>query len=272
MLSQGWQIGLHINTARVSIVAVKAKRNRWSLQRYWLFTLKEPVFTLTGLLVNTGELRSILQVVRRQLPYRYSLRISFPTQCVLHRTLPLPTTSLTGGALERFVQLSVERLFSHLHELTWDYALGPNTSTEISVTVTRYKTLNEYCALFKGVGLNLEVVELASSALYPLLATSNSNGLIVEDNGIWLWAVHQPPYYYHGQFLREQVQTPAAVREAIHLDCENYCYAGEENEQYQELIKPFISPLLLDDSLHELSSRHELTVALGLALREGDQL
>ncbi|MBT0722184.1 hypothetical protein HGT70_12970 [Rosenbergiella collisarenosi] len=272
MLSQGWQIGLHINTAQVSIVAIKGRKNRWSLQRWWVYPLNEPVFTPTGLLENTEELLSILRTFRKYLPYRYSLRISYPSQCVLLRTLSLPCTTLTGLPLERFVQLSVKRLFSHLHELTWDYCLGPDMATEISVTVTRNKILNEYCALFKAVGLQLDVVEIASTALYSLLRQTTNNGLIVEDYGTWLWAIYQPPQYNHGQLLNDNIHTPFDAIKAIAVRCEEYSYSGKNSAENQRGIVRFSAAKLLGQSFAELASHHELTIALGLALREADDL
>lgn len=60
MFSQGWQIGLHINTDQVSVVAIKRNRDKWCLQGWWAFPLHEPIFTSTGLLVASAEFCSIL--------------------------------------------------------------------------------------------------------------------------------------------------------------------------------------------------------------------
>lgn len=272
MFSQGWQIGLHINTAQVSVVAVKGSQHKWSLQRWWVFPLNAPIFTSTGLLVNTQEFHSILVNLRTHLPYRYSLRVSYPVQCVLLRTISLPSTALKGLPLERFVQLSVERLFSHLHELTWDYCLGPDKSSEISVTVTRSKVLNDYCAVFQDVGLAVDVVELASTALYPLLDPSGSSALIVEDREIWLWAICHNQHYHHGQCLKEDFATPESVIHSMTIHSESYFYAGEQDDAYQKNMESFSLLTSIGHSRSAISSRHDLVVALGLALRKADQL
>ncbi|WP_241622487.1 hypothetical protein [Rosenbergiella australiborealis] len=273
MFNQGWQIGLHINTVHVSIVAITYQTNKWSLQGFWVFPLTEPVFTSTGSLMNTEELHTILLKIRTHFPYRYSLRVSYPAQCVLHRTLSLPTAMLNGLLLERFVRLSIERLFTHLHELTWDYRAGPDKSNEITVTVTRHKILNEYCTLFKRVGLVLDVVELASTSLYPLVHPLRNCGLIVEETESWLWAVYHNHHYYHGQLLKDELYEPAAVIKKIKHECDQfYCVTQNSNIDWGDS-KPFsISLPSMSDSLCALSSRSESVVALGLALRQDDQL
>ena len=272
MFSQGWQIGLHINTAQVSIVAVKGNRHKWCLQGWWVFPLDEPVFTSTGLLVITPEFRSILVKLRTYLPYRYSLRVSYPAQCVLLRTLSLPDAALRGLPLERFVQLSVERLFSHVHELTWDYCLGPDTSAQISVTVTRNKVLRDYCDLFKDAGLNVDVVELASTALYPLLDPDGSSTLIVDDHEIWLWATCHRQSYYHGQCLKVDFPTIETVIHSTSTRSESYFYAGTQNETHQENIDAFSLLRSIRQFPSVITSQPALVVALGLALRKADQL
>ncbi|MBT0730872.1 hypothetical protein [Rosenbergiella nectarea] len=272
MFSQGWQIGLHINTAQVSVVAIKGNRYKWCLQGWWVFPLDEPVFTSTGLLAITQEFRSILIKLRTYFPYRYSLRVSYPVQCVLLRTLSLPSTTLQGLPLERFVQLSVERLFSHLHELTWDYCLGPDTSTEISVTVTRNKVLKDYYALFKNAGLTVDVVELASTALYPLLDPRGSSTLIVEDREIWLWATCHQQQYHHGQCLKVDFPTTETVIHSIAINSESYFFAGDQNDADQINIDSYSLLKAIEQSPPVIASRPDLVVALGLAMRKADQL
>lgn len=272
MFSQGWQIGLHINTAQVSVVAVKWKHHKWYLQGWWVFPLDEPVFTPTGLLVVTPEFRSILTTLRNHFPYRYSLRVSYPVQCVLLRTIALPSTTLQGLPLERFVQLSVERLFSHLHELTWDYRLGPDTSAEISITVTRNKVLKDYCALFDDAGLTLEVVELASTALYSLLDPQSSSTLIVEEDETWLWATCHQQCYHHGQCLNVDFPTIGVVTSSLAIKSESYFYAGMQHANQPKNIDAFSLLASIGQFPPVISSRPDLVVALGLALREADQL
>ena len=272
MFSQGWQIGLHINTSQVSVVAVKWNQHKWCLQGWWLFPLDEPVFTPTGLLVVSPEFRSILIKLRTHFPYRYSLRVSYPVQCVLLRTIALPSTVLQGLPLERFVQLSVERLFSHLHELTWDYCLGPDASAEISVTVTRNKVLKDYCALFDDAGLTIEVVELASTALYPLLDPQSSSTLIVEDCETWLWATCHQQRYHHGQCLKVDFPTIGTVTNSLAINSESYFYAGMQNAIQPKNIDAFSLLGAIGQFPPVISSQPDLVVALGLALRKADQL
>lgn len=272
MFSQGWQIGLHINTDQVSVVAIKRNRYKWCLQGWWAFPLHEPIFTSTGLLVASAEFCSILGKLRAQIPYRYSLRVSYPVQCVLLRTLSLPSPSLKGLPLERFVQLSVERLFSHLNELTWDYCLGPDKATEISVTVTRSKVLQDYCELFNNTGFTVEVVELASSALYPLLGSHGSETLIVEEGDSWLWATCHQHCFHHGQCLKVDFPTIESVIHSTALRTETYFFAGEQNDVNYENIHSFTLLNILRHSSSVITTRPDLIVALGLALRKADQL
>lgn len=274
MLSHGWQIGLHITSNSVSVIAIHYQRRSWVLQRWWFFSLRHPPFTAAGSMGDVSQLKKILASLRAHLPRKYSLRVSYPAQCVIFRVLPLPARSLTPYHIERYVALSIERLFPNLsvNELSWDYRPGPNVSKELSVTVTRAKMLNSYCALFHSVGLTLDVVELGSSSLQPLISRSLNCCLITEDAEHWFWAAHNGSLWHHGWFLRRDYPHAASLPAAITTQYQHYFLSGSQAKDVAAPLRPFSALGLRSGCFLPLPPVPYLfTVALGLALREKDQ-
>lgn len=178
-----WQVGLDIQNGHLSALAVKARRQGWSLCHWWQHPL--PHDTLTqGMLQGNDELIHILKTWRRRLPKTYSLRVGFPPHRTLQHDIPVPDKKLKEPVRSQYITSAMKRHFPlNSDTLTFDYRESPTNLNAFSVTAAYQRDISEWRRCLKQAGLNADVLELTPGALRCMARAST-----VSDHA---WVIHR---------------------------------------------------------------------------------
>lgn len=192
MAFQTWQVGLDIQNGQLCALAIQRRRHGWQLRHWWQHAL--PHDTLShGALQCSPALIALLQRWRKQLPRTFSLRVGFPAQAVLQRTLPMPAPQLREPQLGRYAAAAASRLFPlAASELALDYRAvpQPQPQPQLYLTAARQSVLQQWLSTLSQAGLAPDALELTCGALAQVgkaLRLPHQTALIHQLSDHWLW-------------------------------------------------------------------------------------
>ncbi|WP_167467297.1 pilus assembly protein [Buttiauxella warmboldiae] len=195
MVFTSWQIGMDIQHESIRIVAVVRQRQGWQLRRWWRLPLPEGTFG-DGLLINAEAFTKVLAGWRKELPLRHQLRVSFPCQRTLQRSVAAPDKRLSEPASEAYIASATARQLQMTpSQLCWDY-LPSQEVTDPPLIVAARKT--DVAALLKhlaAVRLFPATITPDASALPALIAPCRLEKyqyLAHCERCHWLWASTEP--------------------------------------------------------------------------------
>jgi len=188
MIFPGWKIGLDIQTEGVRAVAIQKHRRGWQLRQWWNLPFPSVVFT-DNILSQPTVLLEMLDGWRKQLPRRFQLSVSFPTERTFQQNIPIPDKNLSEAVRENYVAYTTARqLQLPASQLCYDYL---EQSDVLKVTASRQSDLNTLLSSLASVQLYPDTVTPGDKVLYALPARCNPQTCqyrIHEESGYWLWA------------------------------------------------------------------------------------
>ncbi|MDU4092834.1 MAG: pilus assembly protein PilM [Pantoea sp.] len=273
MAFQKWQVGLDIQNGQLCALGIQRRRHGWQLRHWWQHTL--PHDTLShGALQCSPMLLTVLRRWRKKLPRNLSLRIGFPPQAVMQRSLPTPSLQLREPELGRYAIAAAERLFPlAAHELALDYHAAAQPQSRLYLTAARQSVLQQWLSTLAQAGLQPDVIEPTSGALArvgKVMQLSDRAALIHQLSDHWLWYLPGEPETASGWAPgvlatdREQLSLlPSTARELW--------FSANVSAELLTGMQP-LQPLSLLQFLQPPLPAHGgmFTLALGLALRPED--
>lgn len=188
MIFPGWKIGLDIQTEGVRAVAVQKHRRGWQLRQWWNLPFPSAV-GIDYILSQPPVLLEILDGWRKQLPRRFQLSVSFPTERTFQQNIPIPDKNFSESIRDNYVAYTAARqLQLPASQLCYDYV---EQSDLLKVTAARQSDLNALLSSLASVQLYPETVTPSDKVLYALPAGCNSQACqyrVHEESGYWLWA------------------------------------------------------------------------------------
>lgn len=191
MVFNVWQIGLEIHQEALRVIAVQRQKQGWQLRHWWLIPLPENTF-LEGVLHSPENLIQALSPWRRELPLRHQLRVAFPSQRTLQRSVPAPDNRLAEPDREIYLATAAARQLQMLPgQLSWDYTATPHEGNSLLVTAARRREVD---VLIKCLAkLRLFPVALTPDAcVLPVLGglchPEKPRFLVHQESDHWLWA------------------------------------------------------------------------------------
>lgn len=188
MIFPGWQIGLDIQTEAVRAVAVQRHRQGWQLRHWWYLPFSAGAF-VDNTLSQPALLCEVLDNWRKQLPSRYRLSVSFPTQHTFQQKIPLLGETLCEAVYEDYVAYTTaQQLQIPASQLCCDYI---EQDSVLNVTAARQSDLNTLLSCLKSAQLRPNTVTPCDQVLHTLPAECYPkvcHYLIHEESGYWLWA------------------------------------------------------------------------------------
>lgn len=190
MAFQKWQVGLDIQNGQLCALGIQRRRHGWQLRHWWQHAL--PHDTLShGALQCSPTLLTVLRRWRKQLPRHLSLRVGFPPQAVMQRSLPTPSLQLREPELGRYAIAAAERLFPlAAHELALDYHAAVQPQSRLYLTAARQSVVQQWLSTLAQAGLHPDVIEPTSGALARVgnvMQLSDEAALIHQLSDHWLW-------------------------------------------------------------------------------------
>ena len=271
MAFQTWQVGLDIQNGQICALAIQRRRNGWQLRHWWRHAL--PHDTLTNGLVQRPEpVIALLQHWRRQLPYRLSLRVGFPPQLVLQRSVKLPQTQLREPERSNYITAAARRFFPIEPEtLALDYREAEGNSGQLWLTAARHEALQSWQHCFQQAKLQPDIFELTPAALRALALGLKLNAAAVLVHRLadhWLWF---PAGQQAGWCALDDAPDFAALRSRYLPDTANFYYSSTLNDDLPDDTQR-LNPLeaFAFKQLPLPLSTSEFALAAGLALRPGD--
>lgn len=196
MMFATWQIGLDIQHESIRAVAVQRQRQGWQLRHWWQLSLPEGTFR-DGLLMNAEAFTKALADWRKELPVRHQLRVSFPTQRTLQRSVPAPDMRLAEPACEAYISSATARqLQMSPGQLCWDYLPSQDVAAPHLIVAARQ---TDVAALLKSLAaIRLYPAALTPGACaLPALVTpcqlEKCQYLVHHEGNHWLWASTDTP-------------------------------------------------------------------------------
>lgn len=188
MIFPGWKIGLDIQTEGVRAVAVQKHRRGWQLRQWWNLPFPSVIVT-DNILSQPAVLLEILDGWRKQLPRRFQLSVSFPTERTFQQNIPIPDKNLSEAVRENYVAYTTARqLQLPASQLCYDYL---EQSDVLQVTASRQSDLNTLLSSFASVQLYPDTVTPCDKVLCALPAGCHLKTCqyrVHEEPGYWLWA------------------------------------------------------------------------------------
>ncbi len=271
MAFQTWQVGLDIQNGQICALAIQRRRNGWQLRHWWRHAL--PHDTLTNGLVQRPEpVIALLQHWRRQLPYRLSLRVGFPPQLVLQRSVELPGTQLREPERSNYITAAARRFFPIEPEtLALDYRAAEGNNGQLWLTAARHEAVQSWQHCFRQAKLQPDIFELTPAALRALaqgLQLNPASALVHRLTDHWLWF---PAGQQTGWCAVEEAPDFAALRCRYLPDTTDFYYSSAVDTDLPDNTKR-LNPLdaFAFKQLPLPLSTSEFALAAGLALRPGD--
>jgi len=188
MLYSGWQIGLDIQAEGIRAVALQWHRRGWQLRHWWHLPLAL-VASRRRILPQPDALREGLCTVRKQLPYRYRLRVSFPAQMTRQQKFSAPDAMLSEAEREKYLNQRVEHPQtqnpSHPY---YDYC---QYGSSVMVTSAQAHEVNQLLDCFREMNFmpeSLTPCDKVLSALTVNHAPAGCRLVVHEEPEYWLWA------------------------------------------------------------------------------------
>jgi len=273
MAFQTWQVGLDIQNGQLCALGIQRRRNGWQLRHWWQHTL--PHDTLThGLLQRPEMIITILQRWRRQLPYRISLRVGFPSQLVLQQQIELPLQQLREPERSSYIVAAARRFFPIEPEtLALDYRQSEDDSSQLWLTATRREALLSWLNCLDSVRLTPQVLELTPAALFALAKTMHIDpaaALVHRLHDHWLWCSLRQPSRW-GWCATEDVVDFTTLRQQYLPNVSSFYYSSLKEEALPEEAQ-WLNPLDAFALRHPPLPQRPgaFTLAAGLALRPED--
>lgn len=274
MAFQKWQVGLDIQNGQLCALGIQRRRQGWQLRHWWRHAL--PSETLShGALQGSPQLITLLRRWRRQLPHVISLRVGFPSQAALQRSVPAPVATLREPALGRYAAAAAERLFPlAASELALDYRAVSLPPPRLCLTAARRSVLQQWLSTLRQAGLTPEVMELTCSALATvgkLMRLPEQAALIHQLSDHWLWYLPGRPDAVSGWspgLFSLEGETAGQILPTARQFWFSASLSGETLAGMQPL-QPLSLLQLMQPPLPDCGGY--FTLALGLALRAEDR-
>jgi len=188
MIFPGWKMGLDIQMEGVRAVAIQKHRRGWQLRQWWDLPFPSLVFT-DNILSQPAVLLEMLDGWRKQLPRRFQLSVSFPTERTFQQNIPIPDKHLSEAVRENYVAYTTSRqLQMPASQLCYDYL---EQSDVLKVTASRQSDLNTLLSSLASVQLYPDTVTPGDKVLCALPARCHPQTCqyrVHEESGYWLWA------------------------------------------------------------------------------------
>ena len=191
MMFATWQIGLDIQHESIRAVAVQRQRQGWQLRHWWQLPLPEGTFR-DGLLINAEAFTKAMLDWRKELPVRHQLRVSFPTQRTLQRSVPAPDKRLAESASEAYIASATARQLQMTPaQLCWDYLASQDVTDSHLIIAARQTDVAALVKSLAVVNLYPATVTPGAGALPLLIAPCHLEKceyLVHREGNHWLWA------------------------------------------------------------------------------------
>lgn len=191
MVSSGWIIGLHIQRDGLRAVALAHRRDGWHLKKWWYYPLAQAPGN-QGLAAASKALLTLLITLHSELPARHHLRVAFPANRTLQRTMPLPArlcesecNTYVHAVTAKALQMAPGSLFS-------DYHPDP-AQNNLYVTAAHRQEVDDITALIERAGFTryaLTPDACALTSFFPFVA-ADVQGIAMQDEEQWLWATRE---------------------------------------------------------------------------------
>lgn len=266
MIFSGWQIGLDIQTEGVRAVAVQKHRQGWQLRQWWNLPFPSLV-SVDDILSQPAVLLEILDVWRKQLPHRFRLSVSFPTERTFQKSIPIPDKNLSEAVRENYVAYTTaRRLQMPASQLCYDYLEHCN---ELKVTASRQSDLDTLLTSLASVQLYPDAVTPGDKVLCALPAACYPQSCqyrIHEEAGYWLWACNNTQT--SGWQEKQQYPDLTALCRWLNTTPENIAFSTTSPENSTDLAVHELDVWKLLTRLYPPLPRTKgrYTIALGLAL------
>lgn len=221
-----WQVGVDIQNGLMRALAVQRRRQGWQLRHWWQIPL--PADTLRGGSLHQSEgLCDVLTTWRRALPQRISLRVGFPTQCILQQRLAMPDRRVREPERSWYIENQAARHFPVDSEsLTLDYGCEPQAPTQLLITAARRREVAAWQQCLQRAGLTPEVLDIVPCALRNMAYCAGLNPqrvlLHCLDGNNWLWVSPLSQPLTFGVILAEDVTQAEDI-----MTCVSHHYHGE---------------------------------------------
>jgi len=188
MLYSGWQIGLDIQAEGIRAVALQWHRQGWQLRHWWHLPLAL-VANRRGILPQPAALREGLCTVRKQLPYRHRLRVSYPAQMTRQQKFSAPDASLSEAEREHYLH---QRLAPpQAHAQPYPYYDYRQYGASVMVTSAQADEVNPLLDCFRDAHFMPESLTPCDQVLGGLAVNNTPEGcrlVVHEEPEYWLWA------------------------------------------------------------------------------------
>lgn len=261
-----WQIGLDIQRESVRAVAVCQHRQGWQLRHWWHLPLSNQ--SLSDQIFPSSEiLQDVLSRWRRHLPYRYKLRIGFPTPLTLQHRIPSIDENVSMLGQERYISHILAQQQFGGDNFCFDYTVQDDF---FHVTSAKQEDINKFLLVLKTVQLFPSEITPCDKVLHILMAKKqiqDADFLIHEEREHWLWA-KLDDIYVSGWIDKREIKTFESLCEYLKTSVKHIAFSravdDEDIPQNVTLFNPW----------HMLSRVHPplptvlgaYTVATGLAL------
>ena len=267
MIFPGWEIGLDIQTKGVRAVAVQKHRQGWQLRQWWNLPFPSVVF-IDNILSQPAVLLEVLDGWRKQLPRRFRLSVSFPTERTFQQSIPIPDKNLSEAVRENYVAYTTaKQLHLSASQLCYDYL---EQSDVLNVTASRQSDLNNLLSSLASVQLYPDTVAPGDKVLCALPAgcyPPTAQYLIHEESAYWLWASCSHPVASGWQDKQQYSDLPALCR-WLKSEPENVAFSTACPINHASLVVQELDAWQLLTRLYPPlpQTKGLYTIALGLAL------
>ncbi|MCS3432857.1 pilus assembly protein [Klebsiella sp. BIGb0407] len=267
MIFSGWKIGLDIQTEGVRAVAVQKHRQGWQLRQWWNLPFPSVVF-IDNILSQPAVLLEVLDGWRKQLPRRFRLSVSFPTELTFQQSIPIPDKNLSAAVRENYVAYTAaKQLQLPASQLCYDYL---EQSDVLKVTASRQSDLNNLLTSLASLQLYPDTVTPGDKVLYALPEKCNPQTCqyrVHEESDYWLWASCNHPVASGRQDKQQCSDLPALCR-WLKSEPENIAFStacpGNNASLAVQALDVWRLLTRLYPPLPQTKGRY--TIALGLAL------
>lgn len=281
MFSQGWQVGLDIQSHSIRALAAQRRRNGWQLRHWWQQRLPQPILRESQ--IDTSDLLvSWLKQWRIRLPRHISLRIALPAQRVLQQTLPLPDNRLREPIRHDYIISQGMKQFPLASQtLAVDYRQAKPNTHQLLLTAARQQELEQWLRCLQLADLQPQVIDIAPSALSQMAEFAGLDpqaGLLHRMEQEWLWVAPRTVPFAYGTLSCQEAQSAGQALAMIQRECpaleakKEVYYSTVLDESLPEAVMPW-SPFTAFSQLHPPlpTLPSAFVLAGGLALRHEDK-
>jgi pilus assembly protein HofM len=184
-----WQVGLHIQHARIAIVALQRERVGWALRRWWSIPLPDGAAD-RGIVIQPDRIVNALKSWRRELPLQHQVAMAFPASRTLQKAIPRPAMALRERDSTHWVASNMaKRMEMDAAALCFDYA-PDEAQREYRVTVAQQRDVVALYQVAQRLTLQVTAITPDASALRYFLPylTEPGQAVVWRDDDAWLWA------------------------------------------------------------------------------------